>query len=174
MTLKNLQQLHEDQRVWTVAGRVRLRDGETEHWFVMDEGGVAVSVETSQHGSPIWAQLRGGSDDGSGVWAIPDVGTEVILAFDNGDYEGDCYVIAAFGGAPIGLIPGRVLIIGDNVEIRRRDGVAEKLPTMADHQALIDYIQNDLVLGVVGGGGGTATVATSTAPTPSGTVHKMQ
>lgn len=72
-----------------------------------------------------------------------------------------------------------VLIKGGTVEIRLAGGTALKLPTLADHQDVVNKL-NDVIskfnnahLPVVGGGGGTAgppaVPVVGTAPNPTGT-----
>ena len=138
----------DDGKVWTVSARVEVLDGQTSHFEVNAEGDLIVSCVTLLHGVSIWANLDtlAGGSDGSGVWHIPDPGTEVSLQFDHGDFEGEAHIVARTSGgkAPAGLSAGKVFVLGTSVEVRSPGGVATKLPTLADFQALVDKI-NDLI-----------------------------
>lgn len=130
----------EDGREWFVRGVVALHEGETSHYAVMAEGHIMVSVISTRHHQEIWAILRGGDDDGAGVWHIPSIGTEVLIGFDCGDFEGDAYVVAVVGrvGA-IPVAPGVIVVVGPtqvivqspDVEIRAEGGVAASLAKVA-------------------------------------------
>lgn len=100
-----------------MAARVALHDGDDEHFFFTDEGHIAISVITLRHGIPVTALLCGGADNGHGVWFIPPIGTEVIINFDDGELEGDAYLVAIHGHAPSNLVPGKVFIRGDVVNL---------------------------------------------------------
>lgn len=135
-----LKELLDSERIWCIAARVAVHDGEDEHFGLSEEGHVELSVVTLRHGVEIKAFLKGGDDDGSGIWFIPSVGTEVIVNFDDGEFEGDAYVVAIVGEKPggINLQPGKMFVIGDSVEIRSANGTAIKLPTLADVQAMVN------------------------------------
>lgn len=122
--------------VMCFAATVQIHDGETQHWEVTDEGAMSVSVVTHQHAVPIDALLKGGGNDGKGVWFIPSVGTEVLIAFENGDFEGDAYIVGVFGHSPAGLQPGTILVLGDNIEIRSVGGTAQPLAFKSDVEAV--------------------------------------
>lgn len=136
--MASMRQALADDRIHAVAARVTTLDGETEHYAVNDEGDVIVSVVTAQAGVPLWCNLgalTGGG--GKGVYVIPDVGVEVVVVFDNGDFEGEAYICGytTGGAAPAGLTPGKVLVIGAAVEIRSVSGTAQELVTKADFDA---------------------------------------
>lgn len=142
MTLQATRDLLEDERVWSVAAIVVLLPGQQDHYKVLDSGQVMVSVATIRHGVVMDVVLKGGDRDGTGVWIIPAVGTEVLIAFDSGEWEGDPYIAGFHGRAPSGLAPNKVLVIGSNVEIRSKTGTASAVPTMADFEALRTYVSN--------------------------------
>lgn len=143
-SLENLRDLLRDERVAAVAAHVALHAGETSFWFVNDEGDIVISVVTNQHGVELHANLdviAGGS--GRGIYMLPALGDEVLIGFDDGDFEGEAYVIsrtAGGGGAPEGLAPGKVVVVGLEVLVHSGDGVCEPLVRLSEHQALVDAI----------------------------------
>lgn len=118
MTLTALKQLiGEGDKVWCLAARVEVHDGEEDHYDVTAEGAMMISVKTLRHDVPVWALLKGGGV-GIGVWYIPPVGTEVLLGFDDGEFEGDAYIAGIHGHSPEGLVPDTILVIGDIVNVQ--------------------------------------------------------
>lgn len=135
-------------RAWLDAGlvhvgaaRVEAWDGETEHHEVNEEGDVVVHCKMHSGGTPVKANLgpMAGSR-GAGVWLIPDAGTEVVVASDNGNFEGELYLIAMHptGNVPAGLVPGKVLVIGTSVEVRTFDGTPERGPRFETYRTRED------------------------------------
>lgn len=118
--ISNLKKLLEDERLWTVAARVEVLDGEALHYFTNEEGDIVVSVRTLLHDVPLWANLDamvGGA--GRGIWMIPDPGVEVMVAFDHGEFEGEAYLVGRYtsGSAPAGLVPGQIVVAGIDVKV---------------------------------------------------------
>lgn len=114
--------LYADDRVWFVAAVVALHDGESSHYETMEEGHLMVSVLAQKSHQKIWAMLRCGDDDGDGVWHIPSVGTEVLLGFDQGHFEGNAYVAAVVGRVGnVPVSPG-VIVIRGNVQVLAQSG----------------------------------------------------
>lgn len=127
-----------DERIWVIAARVVVPKGETQHYFVTDEGHIAIYVETLRHGTTIAAILKTGDDSGNGLWKIPSVGTEVMVNFDDGQFEGDAYLTSVHGEKPDGipLDPSKVFLIGGTVEVRSVNGTAQSLAFQAKLNAL--------------------------------------
>lgn len=144
MTLPATRDLLSPDQVWTVAARVAKHDGQTVFHRIGDEGQMILSVRTHSHDVQIDAIMKGGSSDGSGIWIIPSEGTEVLIAFDNGEFEGDAYLVGVYGDSPVGLIPGRTLVIGDEIEIRSVNGTANRLALLSDVQSVDDKYANHL------------------------------
>jgi hypothetical protein len=166
--LANLKRLLEDDRVPAIAARIALHAGETTHYRVNEEGDLVVSVLTLNHEVPIWANLDTlAGSSGHGVWFIPDLDTEVIITFDNGDYEGEAYIAMRTSGgrAPAGLASGKVFVLRLDVQVRSPDGTASAVPTMADFEALRG--QYNIHTHPVAGAAASAT--TMQAPDPAGT-----
>jgi hypothetical protein len=128
----------EDDRVWCVGARVEAHPGETDHWQVNEDGDLEIQVVTHQHGQPVTAVLGalvGGR--GRGVWMIPDVGTEVLVSFFDGDFEGDAVIVGVLPSkdTPGGLAPGKVFVIGQEVIVKDA-GSAAPVATLADVDAI--------------------------------------
>lgn len=165
-----------DERVWGVAARVAIHNGDTTY-HIYSEGQLWISLVTLTHNQEIRAVLPGGSRTGRGFWLIPEIGTEVFVCFQNGDFEGDPYVAGTYGRAPTGVAENLTLVVDDSVEIRSASGVARPLPTLAELAATVDFIraQFNALTGhshtVVGGATTTITLSPGTAlPTePIGT-----
>lgn len=133
-----------DERIWCIAARVVVPKGETLHYEVTAEGHISVHVETLRHGVQLPALLRAGDDSGAGLWRIPSVGTEVIINFDDGQFEGDAYIVSVNGKKPAGvpLDATKVYLIGPNVEIRSVNGTAKKLAFEDDLNALENKVNS--------------------------------
>ena len=93
MGTSNLRKFFADDKIHTVAARVVRFSGEASHFFTNEEKNIVVSVETHHHGMPMWANLN----NTNGVWTVPPIGTEVLLASDMGDIEGEVYIIGTYG-----------------------------------------------------------------------------
>lgn len=131
MSFASLRDLLEDERMAAVKARVEKHEGESEYWAVNDDGHLEIQVVTLNHGVPIVAHMTGGGA-GSGFWWVPPVGAEVMVTFDNGDFEGDATITGVFGAAPNGLAPGTMLVLGSDVQVRTLGGTAKALTTV-DH-----------------------------------------
>jgi hypothetical protein len=174
-----LKELLADERIWTIAARVAVHDGESLHYAVTDEGHVEISLITLRHAVPIRAILRGGADDGNGLWSIPSVGTEVMVSFDDGEFEGDAYAVSAHGEKPDGvpLDPDKVFLIGPTVEVRSVDGAAQSLAFQEKLNALEDKVNSLIakynahthILAIVGTTGTAAVTATTETTIASST-----
>lgn len=92
MGYQNLVRMFRDDRIHVAAGRVVHPAGEAAHFYVNEERQVVVHVELHQHGTPVRANLS----NHPGVWTVPDVDTEVLVGSDNGDFEGELYIVGTF------------------------------------------------------------------------------
>lgn len=133
--MRALKALLKDDDVFTCLAVVALHEGETTHWSVNDEGDVQVTVKAHHQQSEITAVLGalvGGA--GKGVWMVPPIGTEVVLAFERGEFEGDAVIVGVMpsGSVPDGLADGVVVIAGVQVLIHDGNGGAEPLITRAE------------------------------------------
>jgi len=171
-SLENLRDLLRDERVPAVAAHVALHAGETSFWFVNDEGDIVISVVTNQHGVELHANLdviAGGS--GRGIYMLPALGDEVLVGFDDGDFEGEVYVISRTtggGGAPEGLAPGKVVVVGLEVLVHSGDGVCEPLVRKSEFDGHT-HGPGSFTTPTGGGGGGPVTGTSGGAASVTGT-----
>lgn len=156
MGYSSLKKFFSDDGIHTIAGTVVIPPGEDKHYFVNDENNLVVHVETHHHSVPVVANLS----NGPGVWTVPDVGAEVILACDMGNFEGELYVIGHYGytnvqsaSAPAALSPqqhnvfvtGDInLIVGSGATIRLASSISsgEALALQSELHAIWRYVKN--------------------------------
>lgn len=166
-----MSELTSENRLWVAGARVFLIPGETQHYSI-SENQLFVSVRTLQHGVMLWAEMPGGSRDGSGLWHIPSIGTEVCVSFSMGEFEGDAYVVGVVGYPPPDLTPGKTIVQDDQVIVRSAGGTATSFVALQDEvHALWEFVRAQF--STVGGHthavvGGATTTTTSVAP-PGGT-----
>jgi hypothetical protein len=174
-----LRKLLRDRRTWCAMARVEAHEGQVEHFELATgedgERAVYVDVVTIPGNVELRARLAG---DG-GLWRIPAVGTLCYVGLPDGQIDG-YPVLMAVVGAPtatsglatdtvvLQLAPGQRLVIHDGDA-----GEAFDLPTMADFNALREYVarQFDASAGHVHvvSGAATTTQTTGTAPAPAPT-----
>lgn len=117
MTLTAMRDLLKDERIWCVAATVRIHEGDDTYFERTRNGQISVSVVTNQHAVPISALLAGGDANSRGYWIIPSIGTEVIVAFDNGEFEGDAYIVGTIGKSPTEITEEVTIIADTTVKI---------------------------------------------------------
>jgi hypothetical protein len=177
-----------DDRVWFVLGTVALHEGETGHYETNDEGDLQVTVVT-HGGTPVTALLGGAFGSSSGTWSIPDPGDEVMVAFSEGQFEGDAVVVGVVGrGAPAGLAPGTVVTRADDQvkvdapEILLGGGAGHQPTFQADaFMTALSALIDSIATAAAGVGGGVTTAIQSAwelfdqaAPTFTTTVTKVK
>lgn len=196
MSLVHLKHLLRDERVWCVAARVEVLDGQSAHFDTNAEGDLIVSCLTVNHDVPIWANLDSlaGGANGEGVWFIPDPGTEVMIAFDDGDFEGEAHIVSRTSGgrAPAGLGPGKIFVIGARIEVRATskvliaspiieaadaEGGGQKLALLSELDDLRKYVRDQFSVGAghihAVAGAATTTIATAAAGAGAGAGHPV-
>lgn len=132
----NLAKLMEDDRVPAVAAIVRKPISGEKHWDVVD-GCLLIHCVSKGHQQPMWAHASGATRLGRGLLRIPDLGTEVLIAFDNGMLEGDAFIVGLFGrSVSDGLDENITLLLDDKVKIKSVSGESVPLSTLPDLQAL--------------------------------------
>lgn len=122
-----LRELLRDGRMHTKIGAVKAPEGE-EHWEIID-GDVYVDVQLSPGREQVLCRLAaaGGMGAGLGFFAVPAVGTEVIVGIPDGDLEADCTILGILGGttAPDGLsVTAAVIVIKQGGQLLVHDGTA--------------------------------------------------
>ena len=168
MSYSSIRALLKDDRVHVAGGVVAVLDGDTSHYYVNEEGDVIVSCLMHQGGGPRRANMAAlVGARGQGVWVIPDPGVEVMIGFDQGDEEGEAYLIACFpsGRSPAGLVPGKVFVIGMEIEARSANGTALQLAYKSDVEAVDAKYANHIHLDSVGGA--TTGPGSTAIPNPS-------
>jgi hypothetical protein len=126
VSLANIKKLTESDMVPAAAAVVQKPIDGSSFWSVTD-GNLLIHCVTKGSHQPLWCHQRGGSRLGRGVWWIPDLGTEVLISFDEGQFEGDAFIVGEFGRAPSGIAENTTLILDNSVELRSVGGVAEKM-----------------------------------------------
>lgn len=170
MTMTAMRDLLAGEGVWCVAATVQLHKGELTHFQKQRNGQLMISVVTNQHAVPFWATYKGGDILGRGIWMIPGIGTEVMLCFDQGDFEGDAFIVSMFGSAPDEAVAENItLLIDDTVEIRSLSGTAQGLLTVADGNALKSAISGAAVTANDGGLALKTNILTALDDWPTGT-----
>lgn len=175
MTTPSVRDGADPRRDYFAKATVVIPDGETTHYEFGDEGQILVNVQMHAYHQFVRAELRGGDVSGGGIWHIPPVGTEVVIGFDRGVFEGDAYLVASVGrvaGVPVspGVLvirgPVQVIVESPDVEIRRVGGSASILAKLSDVEALVDAFNSHVHNGAFAGS--TSPPLTPADP-PSGT-----
>jgi hypothetical protein len=173
MALTALRDLLDEDKIWCLAARVALHDGRTQHYEVSEEGAMTVSVRTHRGDVQIDALLKGG-----GFWRIPPIGAEVMLCFDDGEFEGDAYIVATSEDSPDGLAPDKIFILADStVEARSASGAAVSLAKQSSVTALENKLNSFItkfgahthILALTAGTGTAAVPANPETPIDSST-----
>lgn len=158
-----------DDRVPAVAAIVRKPISGENHWDVVD-GCLLIHCVTKGHQQPLWAHAPGATRLGRGLLAIPDLGTEVLISFDDGMFEGDAFVVGLFGrSVSDGLAENVTLLLDDKVKIKSVGGTSVPLGTVPDLQTLKNAINNAVPVANDGGANLKTTILAALANWPTGT-----
>lgn len=152
-----------DGRVWVKLGIVAQLEGETSH-YELDGEDLLVDVELMPDRVPLLCRLGvAGGGAGRGIWWVPQVGTEVLVAVIDGDLEADGVIVACLstGAVPAGLdattlvIKGNphVKIIGDNVTIEAENNlhVTAQEATIEATEVVLGNASSPTLAGLVNG-----------------------
>lgn len=127
----NLKNLMKDERVAAVHAIVSKPADKSSHWDVITQPDgqkqLLVHVITKGSHTPLWCHAQGGTRTGRGSWSIPDVKTEVIVGFDDGEFEGDGFICGEVGRLADSLGENQTLILDALIELRSVGGTAEKM-----------------------------------------------
>lgn len=119
----DLKDLLRDRRVWVGLGVVVKRSEDSSHFEIAD-GDVLVEVDLMPERTPIFARLA----HWHGVWKIPAVGAEVMIAVAGGELEGDPMLIAELSAAvPSALDEQTLVILGPQKVIVASTDAASKV-----------------------------------------------
>lgn len=168
--LSGLKEALKDDRVWCAFGIVIADDGGGSH-FEIEDGEVLVDVELQPSEEEITALVSspvGGL--GVGVFAVPPVGSEVIVAIPDGEiiFQPTIVGVLTSGNAASGLSGTTVVIVapeGGKVLIHDGAGVTEPLIRKSEYDALKDYLD----LHTHPTGVGPSSAPEDPAPSASGT-----
>jgi hypothetical protein len=152
LDLTDLRKALQDRRVWCGHGIVVAgEDGQSHYELVTGAGGdvvdILVEVELQPMRTAVLARLGGGAgSSGAGIWAIPDIGTEVIVSIPDGRLEYQPTIVGTLAAAipnPSGQgpAPGRLVIAAPKVFIHDGGGGARPLAFKDDVDALADYVR---------------------------------
>jgi len=137
--LAALKEVMKDNRVWCALGIVLADDSGSAH-FEINGGEVLVDVELQpslEEVSAIVSTPLGGN--GSGVWSVPPVGSEVIVAVPDGEFDFQPTIVGVMngGGGVDGLSASTLVIVappGGKVLIHDGNGDAEPLVRKSDFE----------------------------------------
>lgn len=115
-----LRDVLKDDRLWVVAATVVKPEDTTSHFELVQEGGKIVDVLVEVECSPEHIELTcrlgtlGGGAMG-GLWAVPKVGTEVLVALPSGrmDHMPCIVAVLSTGDIPDRLTETRVVLVAD-------------------------------------------------------------
>jgi hypothetical protein len=184
MDLSDLRALTADRRIWCSVGKVIVPDdhADASHYTLVTGAGGAVTdllveVELQPSLQDVTCRMSGfAGGAGRGIWTVPAVGDEVLVALPEGQIAFMPTIIAILAtrdiphGGSQGPAAGRTIIVNSEVLVHDGSGGAVPLALKSDVDQLADYVDNTLAIPVVGGGGGTAGPgATSAAPAAAGT-----
>jgi hypothetical protein len=173
LDLAELRELLRDRRVWAGLARVILPEGQSAHWEIVAaaDGSVAeilVDVVLLPSNVEVTARLAG-----AGVWAVPEVGDEVIVHIPDG--------LIDFAPTIVGLLPQsgllangdqapapqRIVVAAPEVLVHDGTGGATSLALKSDVQDLADWIGTEMI--VVTPSGNSTPGTTTPPPDPNGT-----
>lgn len=148
--------------VWTVLGVVSKGD-RASHWELYEDD-LLIEVETVPDGELLscrMGSLAGGAN--YGVWAIPPLGTEVVVVVPRGDYTFSPCIVATLssGDLPDGIAEGVTVVANAEVLIHDGDGGTQKLVTKDDYDALKANFDGHKHAGLLGGSGSALALTTS-------------
>lgn len=168
-----LREAMRDRRVWCSLGKVLPSDDGGSHYSI-DGGEILVDVEIQpslEEVSAIVGSAAGGN--GAGVWAIPPVGAEVIVAIPEGEVEFQPTIVSVLssGTAADGLAENTIVIVaptgGQVIVHDGSSGDAKELAYKSDVQAVVDTF-NGHTHGYIPSGTGTPALSTGPATSPTG------
>jgi hypothetical protein len=179
LDLSDLRALLRDRRVWCAIGKVIDPDGNGQHFeLVTNAGGalvdITVEVELQPSLQDVTCRMSGfAGTAGAGIWTVPAVGDEVIVAIPEGEIAFQPTIIGVLStrnipnGGGQGPAAARTIIVNGEVLVHDGSGGAVALALKSDVDNLADYITNTLTLPVSGATAGP--IAGSPAPSATGT-----
>lgn len=138
LDLTNIRNVLKDGLAWTCLGIVQPAEDGGSH-FEIDDGTMLVQVELQPSGEDIDAHVIGGAF-GWGVWFVPPIGAEVIVAIPDGetDHSPAIVGILASGELPSIVAEDSLVIVsppGGKVKIEAADEVTIEAANKVDVRA---------------------------------------
>lgn len=165
--LSSLRELTQDSRYWVGVALVVV---EGESHYDLDGEDLIVHVEIQPLGTPVSCRMlavAGGPN--AGIWSVPPVGAEVLIALPNGELGGGGVLIGCLstGNTPTNTAQNVIVIAaGSKVLIHDGNGGAVPLATKADVQTVVDTYNDHIHLGGDGSPTSKATVTANLIPNP--------
>ncbi len=110
-----------------------------ESHFEIRDNDIWVEVRLKPTDQPVTCRMSSiAGGPGRGVWMVPPVGAEVVVAFPNGKIDAGGIIIANLSSAnlPEGVAEDTIVIVAPNVLVYDTvSGNAKELPTMAEFKA---------------------------------------
>lgn len=136
LDLTDLRHVLKDNRQWITLAVVVVPEGESSHFeLVEDEGQVVdilVDVETVPDGADLTCRLGGGAV-AQGIYTVPSVGDEVVVAVPSGSIAFSPTIIALLSSGEVpnpsgqGPAPGRTLVLNGEVLVHDGTGSTDNL-----------------------------------------------
>ena len=124
LDLSDMRELFRDRRAWCVVGRVTVPDGAAQHFEITDTD-ILVDVVTQPGLHDVTCRLA------AGMWLLPDVGEEVVIAIPEGEMA---FMPTVIGILSTGIVPSdqgptpqRIAIVRQEVVVHDGTGGAEEL-----------------------------------------------
>jgi len=125
-------------KLWVGLGVVALPEGESSHWELVEEDGqvvdILVDVELMPNALDVTCRLgNAGGGAGRGIWAIPAVGDEVIVAMPAGELAFAPSIVAVLSSGNVpnpsgeGPAAGRTIIMDQEVLIHDGTGGTDQV-----------------------------------------------
>lgn len=168
LDLSDMRQLFRDTKLWCAIGIVTVEPGQTQHFEITDSC-VVVDVVLQPSLQPVTCRLS------SSMWAIPDVGAEVLVLVPDGQVDFLPTIIDNFSAPPTtqGPAVGTVVIVGGQVIVHDGNGGAVALAKASELNALAHTYNTHThpvsTTGTATAQTGTAAATTSTQPDQPGT-----
>lgn len=145
LPVAEFRELLRDHRMWCKLAIVYQPDDGL-HYELVTEGStlvdILVEVETVPDRVPLTCRLGAiAGSSGKGIWSIPAVGDEVIVAVPDGQLDFIPSIVAQLSSGDIpnpssqGPTTNRTVIVNGTVLIHDGSGGAAELPTMAEFKA---------------------------------------
>lgn len=139
MDLTDMRELMEDGRIWLTMGIVIVPEGASSHFeLVSNPPDVLVDVETVPDQLDLTCRLASfGGGANLGIWAIPPVGSEVMVAVPDGIINFQPSIIATLssGDLPDGVGPNVTVIANGEVLIHDGNGGTDELVKKTAYEA---------------------------------------